>query len=219
MKYDIVIFDLDGTLLNTIGDLAASVDYVMRSRNLPEHTDAEYRQMVGGGIKRLVERALPDDLTHNSAYVEECVTEFRRYYVDNIDRYTEPYEGMHSLLSELRTLGVEVAVASNKFQHGTERLVAKFFGDIDFVAIEGNREGAPLKPDPAIVHNILRQTSIDPSRAIMVGDSGIDIRTAKAAGIDSVGVAWGFRFAEELVEAGASIVVENSAKLREILLA
>lgn len=219
MKYDIVIFDLDGTLLNTIGDLAASVDYVMRSRNLPEHTDAEYRQMVGGGIKRLVERALPDDLAHNSAYVEECVTEFRRYYVDNIDRYTEPYEGMHSLLSELRALGVEVAVASNKFQHGTERLVAKFFGDIDFVAIEGNREGAPLKPDPAIVHNILRQTSIDPSRAIMVGDSGIDIRTAKAAGIDSVGVAWGFRFAEELIEAGASIVVENSAKLRKILLA
>lgn len=219
MKYDIVIFDLDGTLLNTIGDLAASVDYVMRSRNLPEHTDAEYRQMVGGGIKRLVERALPDDLAHNNAYVEECVTQFRRYYVDNIDRYTEPYEGMHSLLCELRTLGVKVAVASNKFQHGTERLVAKFFGDIDFVAIEGNREGAPLKPDPAIVRNILRQTSIDPSRAIMVGDSGIDIHTAKAAGIDSVGVAWGFRFAEELVEAGASVVVENSSKLREILLA
>lgn len=214
MKYDLVIFDLDGTLLNTIGDLAASVDYVMRSRNLPEHTDAEYRQMVGGGIKRLVERALPQDLAQDEAYVEECVMQFRRYYVDNIDRHTEPYEGMHSLLSELRCLGVKVAVASNKFQHGTDRLVAKFFGDIDFVAIEGNREGAPLKPDPQIVRNILKIADVKPERAIMVGDSGIDIRTAQAAGIESVGVAWGFRFADELYAAGATMVVATSEELR-----
>ena len=217
MKYDLVIFDLDGTLLNTIGDLAASVDYVMRSRNLPEHTDAEYRQMVGGGIKRLVERALPEDLAQDEAYVEECVAQFRRYYVDNIDRHTEPYDGMHSLLAELRAHGVKVAVASNKFQHGTDRLVAKFFGDIDFVAIEGNREGAPLKPDPQIVHNILQTANVNPERAIMVGDSGIDIRTARAAGIESVGVAWGFRFAEELYDAGATKVVSTTSQLRNLL--
>ena len=217
MKYDLVIFDLDGTLLNTIGDLAASVDYVMRSRNLPEHTDAEYRQMVGGGIKRLVERALPEDLAQDEAYVEECVAQFRRYYVDNIDRHTEPYDGMHSLLTELRARGVKVAVASNKFQHGTDRLVAKFFGDIDFVAIEGNREGAPLKPDPQIVHNILQTANVNPERAIMVGDSGIDIRTARAAGIESVGVAWGFRFAEELYDAGATKVVSTTSQLRNLL--
>ena len=113
MKYDIVIFDLDGTLLNTIGDLAASVDYVMRSRNLPEHTDAEYRQMVGGGIKRLVERALPEHLSKDEAYVDECVTQFRRYYVDNIDRHTVPYDGMHELLRDLLRQGVKLAVASN----------------------------------------------------------------------------------------------------------
>ena len=218
MKYELVIFDLDGTLLNTIGDLAASVDYVMRSRNLPEHTDDEYRQMVGGGIKRLVERALPEDLARDEAYVEECVVQFRHYYVDNIDRHTEPYEGMHSLLEDLRTCGVKVAVASNKFQHGTDRLVAKFFGDIDFVAIEGNREGAPLKPDPQIVHNILRIADVKPERAIMVGDSGIDIRTARAAGIASVGVAWGFRFAEELYDAGAASVVTTCSELRDVLL-
>lgn len=217
MKYDLVIFDLDGTLLNTIGDLAASVDYVMRSRNLPEHTDAEYRQMVGGGIKRLVERALPVDLASNEAYVDECVMQFRRYYVDNIDRFTEPYEGMHDILVELRSAGVQVAVASNKFQHGTDRLVAKFFGDIDFVAVEGNREGAPLKPDPMIVHHILQRAGVEAPRAIMVGDSGIDIHTAQAAGITSVGVAWGFRYAEELYQAGASIVVTDSSELRSVL--
>ena len=217
MKYDIVIFDLDGTLLNTIGDLAASVDYVMRSRNLPEHTDAEYRQMVGGGIKRLVERALPAELAANGEYVEECVTQFRRYYVDNIDRHTVPYDGMHDLLHRLRKEGVQVAVASNKFQHGTDRLVSKFFGDIDFVAVEGNREGAPLKPDPQIVNNILHKAGVEHSKAIMVGDSGIDIRTAAAAGIDSVGVAWGFRFAEELYEAGATRVVTTAEELEKVL--
>ena len=217
MRYDLVIFDLDGTLLNTIGDLAASVDYVMRSRNLPEHSDAEYRQMVGGGIKRLVERALPAELAANEAYVEECVAQFRRYYVDNIDRHTIPYEGMPELLRELRRRGVKLAVASNKFQHGTDRLVAKFFGDIDFVAIEGNREGAPLKPDPAIVHNILQRADVDRSRVVMVGDSGIDIRTAAAAGIDSIGVAWGFRFADELYEAGATTVVTTVEELYNYL--
>lgn len=218
MKYDIVIFDLDGTLLNTIGDLAAAVDYVMRSRQLPEHTDAEYRQMVGGGIKRLVERALPAELAADEAYVEECVAQFRRYYVDNIDRHTLPYEGMADLLRALRKRGVAVAVASNKFQHGTERLVAKFFGDIDFIAVEGNREGMPLKPDPKVVDNILAKAGVEPGRAIMVGDSGIDIRTAAAASIASVGVAWGFRYAEELYEAGATTVVTTAAELCDILL-
>lgn len=218
MKYSLVIFDLDGTLLNTIGDLAASVDYVMRSRNLPEHTDAEYRAMVGGGIKRLVERALPSHLAADDTYVEECVAQFRRYYVDNIDRHTTPYEGMTELLHELRQRGIMVAVASNKFQHGTDRLVSKFFGDIDFVAVEGNREGAPLKPDPAIIHNILRIANVEPSKAVMVGDSGIDIRTAMAAGIDVVGVAWGFRFADELYSAGAQSVVTNAKELTQLIL-
>ena len=217
MRYDLVIFDLDGTLLNTIGDLAASVDYVMRSRNLPEHSDAEYRQMVGGGIKRLVERALPAPLAANEAYVEECVAQFRRYYVENIDRHTHPSEGMPALLHRLQRCGVKVAVASNKFQHGTERLVAKFFSDIEFVAIEGNRDGAPLKPDPQIVRNIMAIADVPAERTIMVGDSGIDIRTAAAAGIASVGVAWGFRFAEELYDAGATKVASTISELEEIL--
>lgn len=213
----LVIFDLDGTLLNTIGDLADAVDYVMRSRNLPEHTNAEYRQMVGGGIKRLVERALPQELANNEAYVEECVTQFRRYYVDNIDRHTIPYEGIPELLHKLQNEGVMLAVASNKFQHGTERLVAKFFGDIEFIAIEGNREGAPLKPDPAIIHNILCKAGVEQCNAVMVGDSGIDIRTAAASNIDSIGVSWGFRFAEELYDAGAKVVVTTSEELEQAI--
>lgn len=211
------IFDLDGTLLNTIGDLADAVDYVMRSRNLPEHTNAEYRQMVGGGIKRLVERALPEALAKNEAYVEECVAQFRHYYVDNIDRHTIPYDGITELLHKLQNDGAMLAVASNKFQHGVDRLVAKFFGDVEFVAIEGNREGAPLKPDPEIIHNILRKVGMECHDAVMIGDSGIDIRTAAAAGIDSIGVSWGFRFAEELYDAGATTVVTTTRELEQAI--
>lgn len=218
MRYSLIIFDLDGTLLNTIGDLAASVDYVMRSRNHPLHTDSEYRQMVGGGIRRLVQRALPEELAKDDAYVDDCVAQFRRYYVDNIDRHTRPYEGMCELLLELGRRGVSIAVASNKFQHGTERLVAKFFGDVEFVAIEGNREGAPLKPDPQVVENIIANANIERPQVVMVGDSGIDIATARAAGIDSIGVAWGFRYAEELYEAGATNVVSNISELCALLL-
>ena len=213
----LIIFDLDGTLLNTIGDLADAVDYVMRSRNLPEHTNAEYRQMVGGGIKRLVERALPEELAKNEQYVEDCVAQFRGYYVDNIDRHTIPYDGITELLRKLQANGAMLAVASNKFQHGTERLVAKFFGDVEFIAIEGNREGAPLKPDPEIIHTILRKAGVECSDAVMVGDSGIDIRTAMAAGIDSIGVSWGFRFAEELYDAGATTVVTTTEELEQAI--
>lgn len=213
----LIIFDLDGTLLNTIGDLADAVDYVMRSRNLPEHTNAEYRQMVGGGIKRLVERALPSELAENEAYVEDCVAQFRRYYVDNIDRHTIPYDGIPELLHKLQDQGVMLAVASNKFQHGTDRLVAKFFGDIEFIAIEGNREGAPLKPDPAIIDNILRKAGVERHDAVMIGDSGIDIRTATNAGIESIGVSWGFRFAEELYDAGATTVVTTTEELEHAI--
>lgn len=213
----LIIFDLDGTLLNTIGDLADAVDYVMRSRNLPEHTNAEYRQMVGGGIKRLVERALPEQLAKDEGYVEECVMQFRRYYVDNIDRHTIPYEGIPELLCKLQSEGALLAVASNKFQHGTDRLVAKFFGNIDFVAIEGNREGAPLKPNPEIIHNILRKAGVEGKDAVMVGDSGIDIRTALAADIASIGVSWGFRFADELYDAGAKVVVTTAEELERAI--
>ena len=134
-------------------------------------------------------------------------------------RHTVPYDGMCELLHRLRSEGVQVAVASNKFQHGTDRLVAKFFGDIDFVAIEGNREGAPLKPDPQIVNNILAKAGVEKQHAVMIGDSGIDIRTAAAAGIDAIGVAWGFRFAEELYDAGAECVVTTVAELESRLFA
>ena len=212
MHNRLFIFDLDGTLLNTIGDLAVGCDYMLSLRGLKTHTYEEYCSFVGNGIMRLVERALPEEL-RTEDYIKAARKDFVDYYIDHIDAHTVPYDGMVDLVYTLQRRGAKLAVASNKFQHGTDRLIRKFFSDIDFLAVEGNREGAPLKPDPMIVENILRLAGVEKRRALMVGDSGIDVRTALAAGIDVIAVAWGFRFSDELYAAGAEVVVSTTDEL------
>lgn len=217
MNNKLVIFDLDGTLLNTIGDLAAGCDQMLRMRNLPTHTFEDYCSFVGNGIMRLVERALPEEL-RTPEYVAAARKDFVTYYIDHIDRYTHPYEGIVELVEELQRKGVKLAVASNKFQAGTDKLIKKFFPTTDFVMICGNREGVPLKPDTALVDLIIDTAGVERERCIMVGDSAVDILTAERAGIHSVGVSWGFRSLSELQEAGAEYIANSVAELRNILL-
>ena len=216
MNTRLAIFDLDGTLLDTIGDLAVACNTVLALRGLPQHSYAEYCGFVGNGIMRLVERALPEPL-RTPENVALARADFVRYYTEHIDTYTRPYEGIPALLAELTRRGVQLAVASNKFQAGTEKLVARFFPDIRFAAVLGQREGIPLKPDPAVAEEILTLTGVARDEALFVGDSGIDILTAQAAGIRSAGVAWGFRARAELEEAGADHIVERAEELLAIL--
>ena len=217
MNNKLVIFDLDGTLLNTIGDLAAGCDQMLRMRDLPTHTFEDYCSFVGNGIMRLVERALPEEL-RTPEYVAAARRDFVSYYIDHIDLYTHPYDGIVELVEELQLKGVKLAVASNKFQAGTDKLIKKFFPTTDFVMICGNREGVPLKPDTALVDLILDTAGVERQRCIMVGDSAVDILTAERAGIHSVGVSWGFRSLTELQEAGAEYIANSVAELRNILL-
>ena len=206
MDTGLVIFDLDGTLLNTIGDLAVACNAVLAMRGLPQHTYDEYCHFVGNGIMRLVERALPEEL--RTPYTVAAVrADFVKYYTEHIDVYTKPYEGIPELVAEIVRRGVRIAVASNKFQTGTEKLIRLFFPGVEFAAVFGQREGVPLKPDPAVVGEIL----------LYVGDSGVDMQTAAAAGVRSVGVTWGFRERTELEEAGARHIVDNPAKILELL--
>ena len=153
MQNRLFIFDLDGTLLNTIGDLAVGCDYMLTLRDLPTHTYEEYCSFVGNGIMRLVERALPEEL-RTPDYVKSARKDFVDYYIDHIDVHTIPYEGMVELVNLLQQRGAKLAVASNKFQAGTEKLIKKFFPSIEWVEICGNREGVPLKPDTALVDMI-----------------------------------------------------------------
>lgn len=216
-KEYLAIFDLDGTLLDTIGDLAVACDYMLALRGLAGHSVEEYRTMVGNGIMRLVERALPEAL-RTKEYVAEARRDFLEYYFDHIDIYTRPYDGVHEVLRTLQAAGWRLAVASNKFDAGTKRLVAKFFPDIHFTSIYGNREGFPLKPDKALLDIIIAECNSSPERCYMVGDSGVDMECACNAGTHSVGCSWGFRSREELLESGAEKVADTPLECLQILL-
>lgn len=209
MRYDLIIFDLDGTLLNTIGDLAEAANVMLGKRNLPQHTYEEYCTFVGNGIMRLVERALPEE-QRTTERVAAAREDFLSYYIDHIDRKTKPYEGIVQLLNDLQAEGVSLAVASNKFQAGTRKLIQRFFPEIGWVAIYGQRPDVPLKPDPAVVEEILSEVKIPRERVLYVGDSGVDIETAHRAGIKAVGVTWGFRSRSELEAAGADRIVDRA---------
>ena len=212
----LVIFDLDGTLLNTIGDLAASCDAVMEMHSLPRHTLDEYRHMVGRGILRLVEAAIPEPL-RTPEFIEEVRRDFVDYYLAHIDAHTRPYDGIAELLAELSARGIRIAVASNKFQAGTERLIRSFFPTTEFVAVFGQRAGVPLKPDPRVDREIMDMAGVSAAECIHVGDSGVDMQTARAAGVRAVGVTWGFRSREELVENGADVIIDRPAQLVELI--
>jgi phosphoglycolate phosphatase len=217
MENQLIIFDLDGTLLNTIGDLAVGCDHMLSLRGLPTHSYEEYCTFVGNGIMRLVERALPEEL-RTEEYVKAARRDFVEFYIDNINNHTVPYEGMVELVEQLQTKGAKLAVASNKFQAGTEKLIRKFFPTIEWVEICGNREGVPLKPDTALIDMIIEKAGVERKNCTMVGDSAVDIQTARNAAIRSVGVSWGFRSREELEQAGADHIADTVEELTTLLL-
>ena len=189
----LVIFDLDGTLLDTVADLGEAVNHALAKRGLPLHSREEYIRKVGHGVRNLVTVSLPEELQSDEALIDECLADFKAWYTTHIDVYTHPYPGMQQLLRDLHSRSVRLAIASNKFQSGTEYLVEKFFGDVPFAAILGNREGFPLKPDPAIVEECLRCAGVQRSEAILVGDSLTDMKTAENGGIPGIAVSWGYR--------------------------
>lgn len=193
MNPKLVIFDLDGTLLDTLDDLSAAVNHAMQQCGFPQHTREEYRMMVGHGARNLMMQAVPTAHRDDEALIDAVLTDFRSYYNAHIDVYTKPFTGIPELLENLHQNGVKLAVASNKFQEGTEHLIKEFFPDIPFVAVLGNRPNQPLKPDPEVVGEVLRKAGVYKENAIMVGDSDTDMETAANSGIRGIAVNWGYR--------------------------
>lgn len=205
----LVIFDLDGTLLNTIADLAQSTNHALRTLGYPVHELSAYPFMVGNGINKLFERALPDG-EKSQENVLRMRAEFIPYYnVHNADM-SRPYEGIPELLEQLQAKGIQVAVASNKYQEATVKLVAHYFPEIRFTAVLGQREGIPVKPDPAIVKDILEEAAVSAVDALYVGDSGVDMQTAHQAGVEACGVTWGFRPRAELESFSPAHIVDRA---------
>lgn len=212
----LIIFDLDGTLLNTIADLANATNYALSQLGFGMHPLESYPTFVGNGIRKLFERALP--ATCNSP---EWVEKVRELFIPFYDAHnaddTSIYNGIQELLEELQKRGLRIAVASNKYQSATEKLMRHYFPNIVFDSVLGQRDGIPVKPDPSIVHSILCAADITATDTLYIGDSGVDMQTAKNAGIESIGVTWGFRPAEELKVNGANHLVNSPKEILQYL--
>lgn len=212
MSYQTYIFDLDGTLLDTLGDLAASVNYAMRTHDMPEHSVDEVRLFVGNGVRRLMERAVPGGAAHPA--FEAAFATFRRHYMEHSLDTTRPYEGIPELLQELKRRGRHTAVVSNKFDAATKELCRHFFPDtIDVAVGEHEAEGIRKKPAPDTVLQALSQLGVGQEGAVYVGDSDVDIQTARNSGLPCISVLWGFRDREFLLAHGAETFVSQPSEL------
>ncbi|MEG1915326.1 MAG: HAD family hydrolase [Muribaculaceae bacterium] len=212
----LAIFDLDGTLLNTITDLGESANYALNLNGYPTHSIASYPFFVGNGVRRLIERVLPEDC-RSEEIKNKILSNFMEYYNHHNTDYTKPYDDITTLLNNLQNNNVSIAVASNKYQLATEALITHFFPKINFVAIIGQNDGVPVKPDPSIVFNILAKANIAKAETIYIGDSGVDMETARRACVDSIGVTWGFRTEKELKENHADYIVNSPTEIFKII--
>lgn len=208
--FETFVFDLDGTLLNTLNDLAASTNYALRWAGMPEHTVDEVRRFVGNGVKKLMERAIPGGL-ENPRFDETYATFRQHYLVHSLDT-TQPYPGMMDTLRTLHDQGKHLAVVSNKFYAATQELCQHFFADYIQVAI-GERENIRKKPAPDTVVEALRQLGVDRASAVYIGDSDVDIDTAKNCGMPCISVLWGFRDRQFLLDHGATCLIEKPEDL------
>ena len=212
MSYQTYIFDLDGTLLDTLGDLAASVNYAMRTHGMPEHSVDEVCRFVGNGVRRLMERAVPGGAAHPA--FEAAFATFRLHYMEHSLDTTRPYKGIPEMLQELKRRGKHTAVVSNKFDAATKELCRHFFPDtIDVAVGEHEAEGIRKKPAPDTVLQALSQLGVGQEGAVYVGDSDVDIQTARNSGLPCISVLWGFRDREFLLAHGAETFVSQPSEL------
>lgn len=217
MPYTHVIFDLDGTLLNTLDDLAAAGNHVCAAHGWPTFTRDQYRYKVGNGQPKLIERIIPAEFAGDGRMFEQVLREFRAYYDAHKEDQTAPYPGVIELLDHLRTAGVRLAVLSNKDHTAAAPLVERYFGP-RFDLVQGRIDAFPPKPAAPITRYVLDQLDAEPARTLYVGDSNVDVATGHNAGLTVAGVAWGFRGRGELEAAGAEYVVDEPAELERVVL-
>lgn len=207
-----VIFDLDGTLLNTLDDLADSTNYALSRFGYPTRTIEEVRQFVGNGVAKLIERAIPEG--KNNPNFEKCLAIFKENYAQNMYNETAPYNGIIEMLSNLKSKGIKIAVVSNKFDLAVKELCKKYFeGFIDFAAGENEAQGIKKKPAPDTVISVLNEFNFASEDAVYVGDSDVDIMTAKNSKMPCISVTWGFRDEKFLLENGATILINAPSEI------
>jgi len=215
MKYKAVIFDLDGTLLYTLGDIALVVNTVLTELDMPNHPEKSYMKFVGYGLKETLKRACPEECSEE--ILEKGYLRVMEQYRNNPVISTKPYEGITQLLDSLVAKGIKIAILSNKEDKLVKYIAGRLLSSWPFITIQGILPDVPKKPDPFVVHQILKDMDIDHSEAIFIGDSGVDMKTAVNSGLMGVGVTWGYRDIVELTEAGAEILIDKPEELLKIL--
>ena len=211
MKIKAVIFDMDGTLLNTYEDLANAVNYGLEKSGFPTHDAEKYKYFCGNGTDVMITRALPTE--HRDEETLKKVRElYFEYYNAHSGECTRPYDGIPELLTELRAKGIKLGVVSNKIDFMTQIVAKEYFGDV-FDCVTGQRVGVPIKPDPAMVFEVMKTFGVTADECIFVGDSDVDALTGKNSGAFMVGVLWGFRDERELMENGADVVISEPSQL------
>ena len=215
-KYDAILFDLDGTLLNTLEDLANAANDALNAFGLPTHPRDAYRYFVGEGAKNLMKNALPP-AHRTEEMIQQSLARFRDNYERMWDKNTRPYDGVPEMLTELQSRRIACAVLSNKPDDFTRKCVEQLLPAWQFACVFGQREGVPRKPDPVAALDIARTFGCDPAEILYLGDSGTDMKTAVAAGMFPVGALWGFREREELLANGAKALIAHPAELLDLL--
>ncbi len=210
MKMTTAIFDLDGTLLNTLGDLCDSVTYAVEKHGFPAVTVEQTRIRIGNGVRKLVERSIPEE-ERTDEMIDTCLADFRAFYGEHMMNRTHPYEGIVPMLETLKREGVTVGVLSNKYDSAAKALIEHYFGDLVSITY-GERPHIPRKPDPTSVLQLLDELGGDKETTLYIGDSATDMQTAVNAGLTAVGVTWGFRSAEELRDSGADALVSDPSE-------
>ena len=215
MRYKLALFDMDGTVLDTLQDLADSTNAVLEKHGFPTHDIEAVRQFVGNGAKVLIEKAVPAGT--DARKIDAVLADFKEYYGDHSADATKPYDGIPEMLRQLRAAGVRTAVVSNKPDFAVRSLSAQYFGELFDVSI-GDREGVRKKPAPDSVLEVMRQLGCEPCETVYIGDSDVDVQTAQNAGIDGIFVDWGFRSVECLCQSGAKTVVSSPNEIAELIL-
>lgn len=215
MQYKAVIFDLDGTLVDSLADLSDSVNLMLESYGFPTHEMEQYRYFVGNGSKKLMERTLPRDKATSAEFVEEALVKYKAIYKERLLKKTRPYNGVRELLAELKSRGIPLAVCTNKHNDAALTIVKILFAPGTFEEVLGDRPGFPKKPNPATPLEIASHLGVKPDEVAYLGDTSVDMETAVHAGFLPVGVLWGFRPEEELVKNGAKVLLKEPLELLE----
>ena len=217
MPAQAVLFDLDGTLLDTLGDIAAAANAALALEGMPTHPAAAYRGFIGDGVDMLIRRALPLDQDHDAARIARCVAAFHDTYATGWNVSSGPYPGIADLLDALAARKLPLAILSNKPHQFTRLCAAHYLDSWTWAAVFGQREGVPRKPDPIAALAIAHDLGILAAHFVYVGDSSVDMRTARNAGMKAVGVSWGFRSVEELRATGAEAIIDHPSELLPLL--